>query len=59
MRREFGLLGQRAWWNLQFFNAYSRRNDWFVTYDDDEPDAAPEIVRQLPIIPSLGIEVEF
>lgn len=59
VRRQFGLFGQKAWWNLQFFNAYSRRNDWFVTYDDEEPSATPEIVQQLPIIPSLGIEVEF
>jgi hypothetical protein len=57
--RDFGLFGRNAQAVLQVFNLYSRRNEWFVQYDNNEPDAAPEVVKQLPIIPSLGVNVEF
>lgn len=52
----FGLKGE---WYFQIFNLYSHRNDWFVQYDSDEPTAEPKIVRQFPIIPTLGVNFEF
>lgn len=57
--RAFTLFGQPARWSVQVFNLYSRRNDWFVIYDLEDPQATPEIVQQLPAIPSLGIEIDF
>jgi hypothetical protein len=68
--REFTMFGRPADVYLQIFNVYSRRNDWFVQYDvnmagEDSPWAwdeyyvDPVIVRQLPIIPSIGLNFEF
>jgi hypothetical protein len=57
--RNFSFFGQPAKWLVQVFNLYSRRNDWFINYQVDDPSVEPEIFRQLPIVPSLGIEVEF
>jgi hypothetical protein len=68
--RDFTLFGNPAEVYLQFFNVYSRRNDWFVQYDVEltDEDAViptedysvdPVIVRQLPVIPSLGVNFEF
>lgn len=57
--RAFTLFGQPARWSVQVFNLYSRRNDWFVIYDLEDPNSTPEIVRQLPLIPSLGLEIDF
>ena len=57
--RSFDLFGLPARWSIQVFNLYSRRNDWFVTYDLDDPTAEPEVVQQLPVVPSLGLEFEF
>ena len=59
VRRSFGMFGLDAWWNFQVFNVYSRRNDWFVTFDTAVPGATPDVVQQLPVIPSLGLEVQF
>lgn len=53
--RRFGLFGLDARWALQVFNAYSRRNDWYVDYQDGEPS----VVQQLPVIPSFGLEFDF
>jgi hypothetical protein len=53
------VFGRPARWSVQVFNLYSRRNDWFVTFDLEDPGAAPEIFRQLPIVPSLGLEIDF
>jgi hypothetical protein len=57
--REFGLFGKPAEFFVQVFNLYSRRNDWFVQYDVEETTVEPQIVRQLPIIPSVGVNFEF
>lgn len=59
VRKDFTLLGRQAQWFVQVFNAYSRRNDWFVELDPSGDATEPRIVRQLPIIPSLGIRVEL
>jgi hypothetical protein len=55
--RAFTAFGQPAQWYLQFFNLYSRRNEWFVQFDNDQPDA--EVVKMLPIVPSLGVSFSF
>jgi len=66
--RNFRLFGKPAEVFLQIFNLYSRRNDWFVQYDVENEDDAdlnnnyyvdPIIVRQLPLIPSIGVNFEF
>ncbi|MGD8869377.1 MAG: TonB-dependent receptor plug domain-containing protein, partial [Gemmatimonadales bacterium] len=51
--------GQSFEWFIQVFNVYSRRNEWFVQYNLDDAVAEPDVVRMLPIVPSLGINVEF
>jgi hypothetical protein len=57
--RSFSLFGLPAEWNVQIFNLYSRRNEWFIQYNTDDVATEPEVVRQLPIIPSLGVRFEF
>lgn len=57
--RSFGVFGKPAEFYIQVFNLYSRRNDWFVQYNIEDSIVDPVIVRQLPIIPSIGINFEF
>ena len=67
--REFGLWGLDVEFYLQIFNLYSRRNEWFVqypiatTYSETgevvEVEIEPEVIRQLPIIPTLGFNFSF
>jgi hypothetical protein len=57
--RDFSLFGLKAEWFIQIFNLYSRRNEWFIQYDTANGSVEPEIVRQLPIIPSLGVNFAF
>ena len=40
---------------VQVFNVFSRRNEWFVIFDDSDPD----VVKMLPRIPTLGINFNF
>ncbi|MAE69559.1 MAG: TonB-dependent receptor [Gemmatimonadetes bacterium] len=44
---------------LQAFNAYNRRNEWFVQYDTSESEVDPEVVRMLPILPTIGVNFSF
>ena len=55
--RDFTMFGRSAQWYLQIYNLYSRRNEWFVQFDDQEPKV--EVAKQLPIIPSLGLQFSF
>jgi hypothetical protein len=57
--RKGHLFGARAEWVLQIFNLYNRRNEWFVTYDTDSVVADAEVTRQLPILPTVGVNLEF
>ena len=59
MTRDFSLFGLDADWQLQAFNLYNRRNEWFVQYDTSGDIVEVEVVRMLPIIPSLGINVRW
>jgi hypothetical protein len=58
-KRDFKLFGKPAALNMQIFNLYSRRNDWFVQYDIEDFAVDPVVVKQLPIIPSVGLTFEF
>lgn len=55
--RDFRLFGRPANAFLQVFNLYSRRNEWFVQFDDEKPEV--DVIRMLPVVPSLGIEFAF
>lgn len=59
VRRDFTLIGRPAQWFIQIFNVYNRRNEWFVQYDPEDASTEPEIVRQLPIVPTFGINFQF
>ena len=57
--RGFSFFGSDAKWMFQLFNAYSRRNEWFVQYDTEDLTTSPQVFKMLPLIPSIGMEVEF
>ena len=58
-RREMRLFGADTELYVQIFNVYSRRNEWFVQYDTDNPKTEPKVIRQLPIIPTFGFDFRF
>jgi TonB-dependent Receptor Plug Domain len=53
------LFGARVDYFLQVFNVYNRKNEWFIQYDTDNRATEPEIVHQLPLIPTVGINFGF
>ena len=57
--RKFGLWGLDVELYLQIFNLYSRRNEWFVQFDTNNPETEPEVIKQLPIVPTLGFNFSF
>ncbi|NNE43128.1 MAG: TonB-dependent receptor, partial [Gemmatimonadetes bacterium] len=57
--RSFSLFGRDAEWVFQVFNLYGRRNEWFVQYDITDGEFDVEVVRQLPMIPTAGINFTF
>ena len=57
--RDFGLWGLDVEFYLQIFNLYSRRNEWFVLFDTNNPETKPEVFKQLPIVPTLGFNFSF
>ena len=57
--REFGLWGLDVEFFLQIFNLYSRRNEWFVQFNTNNPETEPEVIKQLPIVPTLGFNFSF
>ena len=59
LRRTFGLWGSDAEFYLQVINVYNRRNEWFVQYDTEAADTEPQVVKQLPLIPTFGIDFRF
>ena len=59
LRRELVLLGSEAQFYLQIFNLYSRRNEWFVQYNTDEPATDPQVIKMLPIVPTFGLDFAF
>ena len=59
LRRQVSLLGSNAELYFQIFNLYSRRNEWFVQYDTENTETEPKVVKQLPIIPTFGIDFKL
>ena len=57
--RDLTLWGLESELFLQVFNLYSRRNEWFVLYDTSESETEAEVVQQLPIVPTLGLNFAF
>ena len=57
--KKFSLFGADAEWFVQVFNLYNRRNEWFIQYNTEDLSVQPEIVYQLPVIPSLGVNFAF
>ena len=55
--RNFTVFGRPAKWFVQVFNLYTRRNEWFVQFDDENPEV--DVVKMLPIVPSVGVSFEF
>ena len=49
----------KAQFYLQIFNLYSRRNEWFVQYNTDEPATDPQVIKMLPIVPTFGLDFAF
>ena len=57
--RSFALRGTDSEFYVQIFNVYSRRNEWFVQLDSVDPEVDPRKIKQLPIIPTLGLNFSF
>ncbi|MEJ2722010.1 MAG: hypothetical protein P8181_12865, partial [bacterium] len=57
--RDFKAWGSDAQWFVQVFNLYSRRNEWFVQYGEEDGAVKVEVVKMLPIIPSVGLNFKF
>ena len=57
--REFGLWGLDVEFYVQIFNLYSRQNEWFVQFNTNNPETEPEVIKQLPIVPTLGFNFSF
>jgi len=58
-RRPFRLFGKPAELVLEIFNLYNRRNEWFVQYNTEDEVTEATVVRMLPLIPSVGVNLEF
>lgn len=59
VRRAVVLGGAEAELYVQIFNLYSRRNEWFVQYDTDDPATKPAVVKMLPVVPTFGVDFSF
>jgi len=59
VRWAFGLFGADVEFYLQIFNAYNRRNEWFVQYDPEDATEQPIVVKMLPIVPTFGFDFRF
>ena len=58
VKRKFSLFGAEADWYVQVFNAYNRRNEWFVE-SGNGGDATPRVFKMLPVVPTAGIDFGF
>ena len=58
-RRPISLLGLQGEFVAEVFNLYNRRNEWFVQYDTEEAITEASVVGMLPLIPSVGVNLEF
>ena len=44
---------------LQVVNAYNRRNVWIYRFDYEESPPTSEAISQFPILPTIGVTVEW
>lgn len=44
---------------LQIFNFYNRRNEWFIEYNPEDPNDKPNVVNQMPVLPTFGFDFRF
>jgi hypothetical protein len=58
-RRPIRIFGQPAELVLEIFNLYNRRNEWFVQYDTAGEVTEVDVVKMLPLIPSVGVNIAF
>lgn len=58
VKRKFSLFGAESEWYIQVFNAYDRRNEWFVE-NDNGGNASPRVFKMLPLVPTAGIDFGF
>lgn len=60
VKQDFRMFGRDLQWYLQVFNAYNHRNEWFIQYDtEDDRAATAEVVKMLPIVPTIGLNYSF
>lgn len=60
VKRAFRMFDRDLQWYLQVFNAYNHRNEWFVRYDTDDAEVTTaEVVKMLPIVPTIGLNYSF
>lgn len=60
VKQDFRMFGRDLQWYLQVFNAYNHRNEWFIQYDtEDDRVATAEVVKMLPIVPTIGLNYSF
>ncbi len=60
VKQDFRLFGRDLQWYLQVFNAYNHRNEWFIQYNtEDDRITTADVVKMLPIVPTLGLNYEF
>ncbi|MCB1182261.1 TonB-dependent receptor plug domain-containing protein [bacterium] len=58
-RRPIRLFGLDGEFVAQVFNVYNRRNEWFVQYDTENDVTEATVVKMLPLIPSVGVNLDF
>ena len=44
---------------LQIVNAYNRRNVWIYKFDYEDNPPTSEAISQFPILPTIGVTVEW
>jgi len=59
LRRKTSVFGANGEYYFQIFNVYSRRNEWFVQYDTENPQTEPKVIKMLPIVPTFGLNFSF
>lgn len=58
-RRPIRIFGAPAELVLEIFNLYNRRNEWFVQYDTEGEVTEVDVIKMLPLIPSVGVNIAF
>jgi hypothetical protein len=59
LRRSSTIFGAKGEYYVEIFNVYSRRNEWFVQYDTENPETEPKVIKMLPVVPTFGLNFSF